>query len=201
MGVASLVGSLLLLQGILLTPKDTPPTINANVYALATKHNHKYNMNILTYATPVGIRPHRMWAISLYKKTQTFTAFTRTKTAILQLLAEEHASLTFALGGTSAADVPDNWKRDRCREAGFEWVHAEQLHGDEMVLPGCVAYYRLKQHGPLIDAGDHQVAICHVESVWTLSGDVPYALTTQALRAAGLVSDAGRAIDPQLNIA
>lgn len=56
-------------------------------------------MNIVTYASPVGIRPSRKWVISLFRQSLTHENFLRRRTGVLQLLTEEHAPLTFTLGG------------------------------------------------------------------------------------------------------
>ena len=59
----------------------------------------KTDMNILTYATPVGIRPHRIWVISLYKASLSYENFVSRGEGVLQLLSDEHASLVYSFGG------------------------------------------------------------------------------------------------------
>lgn len=53
--------------------RPRPATINVSqlsvpVFSLATiNEDGSTNMNIVTYASPVGIEPERLWMISLYK--------------------------------------------------------------------------------------------------------------------------------------
>lgn len=42
--------------------------LSVPVFSLATiNEDGSTNMNIVTYASPVGIKPERLWMISLYK--------------------------------------------------------------------------------------------------------------------------------------
>ena len=188
---------LLVLHAHALTTIETPLPLDSPVFSLATTDAHTQpNMNILTYASPVAIRPHRLWAISLYRKTATYDNWRSARTGILQHLATHHAPLTQTLGGTSAKTASPRAKADACAELGFAWERVDSQ--PEMLLPRCVCYYRLVQHGESIDAGDHEIAICRVESVWTSCGDEPppAPLSTQALRDANLITLAGRAVGP-----
>jgi hypothetical protein len=56
-------------------------------------------MNIITYVTPVGIRPTRRWVMSLYKTTQSYQNFAASGAGVLQLLRRRHAPLIYPLGG------------------------------------------------------------------------------------------------------
>ena len=58
-----------------LVPMEAAPVLTSPVFSLATAVDGKTNMNMLTYATPVGIRPQRLWAISLFRKTATHAAW------------------------------------------------------------------------------------------------------------------------------
>jgi hypothetical protein len=164
---------------------------------------------MLTYATPVGIRPQRLWAISLFRKTATHAAWSAGGgRGVLQQLAEQHAVLTHVLGATSGADAD---KEAACEACGFGWSESAGDGGDERLLPGCVAYLRLVQQGELIDAGEHDVAICAVEGMYmpaaagsrggggvvVVTGDEPEPepLSTALLRERGLISTVGRATD------
>ena len=122
-------------------------------------------MNLLTYASPVGIRPHRLWAISLFRKTRTHANFARRKTGVLQQLTTAHASLTHILGGTSAAD-PGVDKAAKCAAHGFPWSEGPNSDAfgacGEKLLPECYSYLRLTLEGDLLDAGEglHPLAQC-----------------------------------------
>ena len=189
---------LLPLVAALLAPLEAPPPINVPVYSLATLNTDgRTNMNILTYATPVGVSP-RLWAISLFRKTLSHANFKRDRTGILQLLCEPHAVLTHTLGGQSGADVD---KAAACAAAGFAWLEGATPPREdstvEQLLPGCAAYLRLRQVGELLDAGEHDVALCRVESYADPKGPAPdTALSSARLRAAGLITDKGRAVAP-----
>ena len=174
---------------------DAPPVLSSPVFSLATlQSDGRTNMNMVTYASPVGIRPNRVWAISLYRGTQTHTRWIVRRTGVLQQLCAPHAPLTYTLGGTSGAEVD---KAAVCAALGFVWQKAAECDGDELVLPGCRAYYRLVQQGELISAGDHDVAICRVDAICADEGGAGEPLSTAALREAGLITSAGRAVPPE----
>ena len=200
-----ILAAVVLLPALKLAPMEGPPVLNSPVYSLATRNDDgSTNMQILTYATPAGVSP-RMWAISLYKPTQTYANFVAQRTGILQQLCRPHASLVYTLGGRSGADVD---KAAACKEAGFPWSDATTgTGGDEeaaalpQVLPGCATYLRLVQVGDLVDAGEHALALCRVEAMLEDEGAsggarASEALMTSELREAGIITDRGKAIEP-----
>ena len=177
----------------LLLPTDVPPVLNTPVYSLATLNNDgSTNMNILTYATPVGVQP-RLWAVSLFRKTLSRDNFVARKGGVLQLLCDSHAPLTYSLGGLSGRDVD---KASTCAGAGFPWMDAIE-DGHPQLLPGCAMYVRLEQVGELQAAGEHDVALCRV-AFYTQLGEPPSdgMLSSSLLRAENLITDRGRAIEP-----
>lgn len=188
--------SLLLLAPIFaagsLVQLEAPPPLNSPVFSLATLDSTgRTNMNILTYASPVGISPRR-WVISLFRKTETHANFLRRRTGVLQLLSPCHGPLTYSLGGCSSRDVD---KAQCCHANGFEWQQHEGH--EELLLPGCAAYYRVTLEGEVIDCGEHDAALCVLDGVFVEEDGVrPDALCTSQLREMGLISDAGRAIAP-----
>ena len=144
-------------------------------------------MNILTYATPVSIRPDRIWSIGLYKGTTTHKNFSIQKEGVLQLLKPKHAPLVKLLGGSSSREVD---KAEGCRVLGHPWIVSmgKSIHtgddddddddndGDRSreepititscdLLPDCACYLKLTLVGDLIDCGSHEVALCKVESM------------------------------------
>eukprot|EP00933_Yihiella_yeosuensis_P022202 TRINITY_DN1747_c2_g3_i1.p1 TRINITY_DN1747_c2_g3~~TRINITY_DN1747_c2_g3_i1.p1 ORF type:complete len:279 (-),score=53.20 TRINITY_DN1747_c2_g3_i1:70-885(-) len=147
-----------------LETRETPPLLNVPVYSLATiGDDGSTNMNLLTYATPVGIRPNRIWCISLYRKTLTHRNFMARRSGVLQLLQKQHQPLVFLLGGQSSADKTVN-KAARSTELGFEWQEHEGI--PEKLLPEAAAYLRLRLiPGEVVNAGDHDVALCNVEEM------------------------------------
>lgn len=67
---------------------EPPPPINCQVYSLATVGAEgKTNMNIVTFATPVSLKPARLWALSLYKHTLSRENFERQGKGLLQVSA------------------------------------------------------------------------------------------------------------------
>lgn len=166
-----------------------PPLLDSPVYSLATLDEAgATNMNILTYASPVGIRPVRLWAVSLYRPTKTHANFAKRKRGVLQLLAPEHAKATWVLGGASGKDVD---KAQECAAIQLNWEAT--AWADEALLPRCAAYVSLEEVARF-EAGDHDVCMCKVvdsKAVPTVSH-----LTMRSLRTAGLVTPQGRAVEP-----
>lgn len=196
-------------DGFEVFPTEDPPLLNTPVYSLATCGSSSTsetetgagtemhtNMNILTYASPVGITPTRKWCLALYRGTQTHENFMRRGSGVLQVLSAEHAPLVYLLGGTSTKASGRGAKAEGCAELGFSWRSCKEC--DEYLLPGCLRYVRLRQEGEALDAGDHDIVICTVEEMMTPSPSEPVGvpMSTQALREAGVVSEKGRAIDP-----
>ncbi|KAL3769115.1 hypothetical protein ACHAW5_008934 [Stephanodiscus triporus] len=111
---------------------------SANSNGGSSSIRSRSTMNILTYASPVSIKPHRMWCISLYKGTMSHENFARERRGVLQMLRPEHATtgrregtvgvegttgeeeggLIRALGGSSGRDVD---KKGICAEMGYAW--------------------------------------------------------------------------------
>ena len=194
-----------------------PPLIDVPTFSLSTvgSDGSSSTMNILTYASPVAIKPHRMWSISLYKGTQSHENFAKAQRGILQLLRPDHASckgdedgdtsgkLIRVLGGNSGRDVD---KQAICDELGFQWKKLECNEGEidngwPKVLPGCVYYLKLELVGEMIDCGSHDVALCRVvemisedDSIIDAADELDY-ISTRALRKIDLISEFGRIKD------
>ena len=189
----------------LVQPTEAPPVLNSPVYSLATLNaDGTTNMQIVTYATPVGIGP-RTWAISLYRPTLTHANWLKRKSGVLQLLCEAHAPLVYALGGRSGRDDD---KPAVCAASGFAWMDppsawggAEAGESQEQLLSGCATYLRLVQVGELTSAGEHDVAICRVEGMLAppdgeAGTTMADALSSARLRELGLITDRGKAVEP-----
>ena len=190
----------------------TPPLLDVPTYSLATEAvfgNHFTSntcMNILTYATPVSILPDRIWSIGLYKGTATHENFAIRKEGVLQLLKPQHAPIVKLLGGSSSKEVD---KAEGCKSLGFSWIKADgnimNTEGNVEdssktfpceILPDCAYYLKLSLVGDLIDCGNHDVALCKVESMIVAdksnqSGEVEY-LNTALLRKMNIISNQGR---------
>ena len=171
---------------------SNPPVIDVPTYSLATKDiNGQTGMNILTYASPVSIKPDRIWTIGLYKGTVAHENFSATRTGVLQLMMPCHAKTVQLLGGSSGRDVD---KRRKCRELGFPWMSSDDPDLPDL-LPDCACYLQLKLVRDLVDFGSHDVAMCKVESTFIEDGknapDQDY-LSTAMLREMGIITEQGR---------
>lgn len=187
-----------------------PPLIDVPTFSLSTSGcgDNESTMNILTYASPVSIKPHRMWSISLYKGTLSHENFTKEKRGILQLLRPEHASckgeLIRVLGGSSGRDVD---KKTMCEQLGFSWETLKcnggttDNDGWPQILPRCVYYLKLELVGEMIDCGSHDVALCRVVEMVSSEDDSINAadeleyISTRALRDMDIISEFGRIKD------
>ena len=164
--------------------EQLPPTLSAPVFSLATLNDDgSTNMNILTYAVPVGIRPTRTWVLSLWQGTRSHENFAKRRRGVLQLLRRRHAPLVPILGKQSGATSD---KETACRAAGFAW--APLLGADEergasssgghpaqpLLLPNCSAYYCVSwpDGRSYQNAGEHDVAMCSLDGVYRAPGDL-----------------------------
>ena len=205
-------------EPLALRPLAAPPVLDVPCFSLATVDaDGATNMNVLTYAAPVGIRPARKWCISLYRGTRTHANFAARGSGVLQWLREAHAPLLWTLGGESGRDVD---KAARCAVRGFGWRApagegegagaGAGAGGEPLLLPHCECYLRLTLDGALIDAGDHDIAICSVDAIHAPAADDAAdasdgsfaALLTRPMytgfaRREGLITDAGRAVAPE----
>ncbi len=201
-----------------------PPLIDVPTFSLSTASGGddeasagSTTMNILTYASPVAIKPHRMWSISLYKGTLSHENFAKEKRGILQLLRPEHAlckgdddgdaqgNLIRVLGGSSGRDVD---KKASCENLGFPW-ESLKCDGDgettdnagwPQVLPHCVYYLKLELVGEMIDCGSHEVALCRVVEMVSEDDSINAAdeldyISTRTLRDMDIISEFGRIKD------
>mmetsp|Transcript_20289 Transcript_20289/g.29900 ORF Transcript_20289/g.29900 Transcript_20289/m.29900 type:complete len:205 (+) Transcript_20289:63-677(+) len=172
------------------------PLLDVPTYSLATKNpeNGETGMNILTYASPVSIKPDRIWALGLFKGTVAHENMKRSKEGVLQLLMPHHAKVVRLLGGTSGREVN---KRVECDELGFPWFTANDGIQLEL-LPGCACYLRVTLVGDLIDCGSHDIAICKIDSMYIEDEDTVSAkdhLSTGLLRDLGIITEQGRVAD------
>ena len=185
---------------IIYSSTDIPPLVDVPVWSMATLNNNENdnnattrttNMNIITYVTPISIRPNRLYAVGLFKKTLSRENFLREKTCILQLLCDntEHISCVKLLGGSSGYDIQKQNVLEQ-EESGIGELHdlASSSSEDEKdvteevlpkVLPGCVQYLKLSLVGDEIieydnndedgeeESSSHDIVICKVDEMWT----------------------------------
>lgn len=193
---------------------EIPPLVDVPVWSMATLNDdadQTTNMNLLTYATPVSIRPTRLYALGLFKATKSRDNFLREKSCILQLLSgsnRKHIECVRLLGGTSGKDVSKEEDLVSVHGIELETLAAddENESNDDLpkVLPGCVQYLKLSMVGDEVtdyDEGEssHDVVICKVDKMWTsVSGQIEgeansdHYLSTGHLRELGLITEQGR---------
>jgi flavin reductase (DIM6/NTAB) family NADH-FMN oxidoreductase RutF len=135
-------------------------------------------MNLVTYASPVALAPP-VYAVGLYKGTQSWENWRASGKGLLQILRQQHAELVTLLGKTSARDVD---KLGRLAALGFANVDLFGYH----CLADCAGVMELQQLGDLVDAGDHEVALCSVGRMQNVvaEGEVLY---TDFLRSGGYI--------------
>mmetsp|Transcript_12726 Transcript_12726/g.28091 ORF Transcript_12726/g.28091 Transcript_12726/m.28091 type:complete len:228 (+) Transcript_12726:58-741(+) len=200
-----------LASSLKISPTDAPPLTDVPVYSLATLNaDGSSDMNILTYCTPVSIRPVRLFALGLYGETLTAENFLRGQGrggGVLQLLTPRQADVVRTLGGASGRDVD---KQKACEDLGHKWVTlGECTDGgggrngeDPMVLSGCAHYIRLRQIGESVDGGSHHAVVCAADGMYVGNeleaeegGGAPVNyLSTGTLRSMGIISELGRVI-------
>ena len=176
---------------------EVPPLLNGPVFSLATttmtdeSNGSSSNMNIVTYASPVSIRPSRLWAMGLYKETLSYQNFKKTGKGVLQLLTQDHIPIVRLLGGSSGRDID---KQEECCKLGFKWTKLVAEEEDyPVVLSGCKSYLCLELVGDLIDGGSHDIAICRITKMFSDSDEAH--LETQLLRDLGIITAQGRIAD------
>jgi flavin reductase (DIM6/NTAB) family NADH-FMN oxidoreductase RutF len=177
------------------TTTPTAPLLDVPTYSMATcDTNGTTNMNILTYATPVCVRPDRVWALGLFKGTLSYENFLVTKSCVLQLLTEQHIPLVKLLGGSSGKEVD---KQNACETLGFAWGKLpdgeQSASSDPLVLSGCASYLKLTAIGDLVDCGSHCAALCKVECMYVSNKDAKSSyVSTARLRELGIITEQGR---------
>lgn len=180
-----------------------PMKLDVPVWSLSTLNADSMttNMNIVTYATQVGIKPHPVYAISLYKGTLSHDNFKRNGWGALQLLPSSASSCVSLLGKQSGRDVD---KVKHLEELGIRLssldVESELsgrktlqiIHDSPMIL---IAEYRSSEYAA-VDVGDHEVMLCEIvdsrgprtpdTDADSASSALPY-LTTQLLRSMNII--------------
>ncbi len=147
------------------------PKYNVPVYSLCTVDNDgNTNMNIITYAAAVGIRPASTWTISLYKTTKSYQNFMKNGFALLQLLDEEHhAGIVPLLGQQSGKDINKITKLHELNtpltQVTTSMFNRNDLKTDYItVLSDSINILALqrKENIDAVNAGDHDVFFCNV---------------------------------------
>ena len=147
------------------------PKYNVPVYSLCTVDTEgNTNMNVITYAAAVGIRPTSTWTISLYKTTKSYQNFMANGFALLQLLDEEHhAGIVPILGKQSGKDINKITKLHEIKtpmtQVATKIFNRNDLKTDHItVLTNSINIIALqrKENIEAVNAGDHDVFFCNV---------------------------------------
>ena len=129
--------------------------IDYQVYSLATYDHDKVNMNILTYATGVSMKPKK-YVLGVYLNTKTLENLNKNEHAVLQILTTDHINLVRLLGKRSGMntdkhqylskkDVLDSWKGNLVLSNCAGLIHLQKIEskttGDhELVILDVKAY-------------------------------------------------------------
>lgn len=123
------------------------------------------NMNLVTYANPVAIKPVETWALSLYKGTLSLENFAIHRTAVLQQLTHSHINSISLLGKTSGRTI------DKIAELGrlghtFTEVDVEvNLPKLRVLSTSPLLLFLQATVTPPIDLGDHWLYLCKVQKL------------------------------------
>jgi flavin reductase (DIM6/NTAB) family NADH-FMN oxidoreductase RutF len=148
---------------------------NIPVYSFATYEGDQVNMNICTYVSAVSMHPKR-YMVAVYHHTKSLENISKSKTAILQILSQQHISLVNTLG-----------KRSGIRYDKQSYLRKKHLLEDwngRNVLKNCAGLLELEKLWAK-DAGDHTMFLFDVKSFQTNHDEV---LMLDDLREKKLVS-------------
>lgn len=159
------------------------------------------NMNLITYTSQVAIKPHNVWALSIYKGTHSLDNFEAHGFGALQALTENHIACFDILGKKSGKqinkvymmsqmgfrlDTLANLSHRHDNQDSFKKFESLTVFDD---APFILCVEHLVEH-PRIDLGDHWLYLCKVEHV-KLHKDVSLLfnslLTTNFLRNTGVI--------------
>jgi flavin reductase (DIM6/NTAB) family NADH-FMN oxidoreductase RutF len=155
-----------IMSDALFTPTNAFPELSLPVYSLATlNEDTSTNMNIVTYATAVGIKPRPTWVISLYKGTLSYANFARTGYGALQLMNKKQHKLVDVLGKSSGRDMN---KAEELASRGVKLMKVNDVcqELDSLsVMDDCISIAILRRRDiPIVDVGDHDLFFCDIEN-------------------------------------
>ncbi|MEM6642999.1 MAG: flavin reductase [Bacteroidota bacterium] len=122
--------------------------VDMPVYSLATYEGDQVNMNICTYVSAVSMKP-KLFMIGVDYSTKTYELISRSSTAVLQILHEDHKNLIKLLGKSSGRKIDKNQKLEE-KELLTTW------HGRK-VLAGACGYLLLDLKERANIGGDHEI--------------------------------------------
>lgn len=131
-------------------------------------------MNICTYVSAVSMKPKR-YMVAVYHRTKSLENISSSKTAVLQLLGEQHLSLVNTLGKKSGLNYH--------KENYLTKKKLITLWHNKKVLINCAGQMELKKLWAN-DTGDHTMFLFDVKRFQSNHESV---LTLDDLRAKGLI--------------
>ena len=151
-----------------MTKKKPWNRINLPVYSISTKGDEASNMNIITYASQISMRPKR-FICGIYEGTKTLDNANSSKEFVLQLLAEKQYSLVNLLGKKSG-HIINKVERLKKRNELAEWRGFD-------ILKNCLAVIHLKVINEF-DGGDHKGFLCDAVAYKNINEGKPLTLDT-----------------------
>lgn len=135
---------------------------NIPVYSLATYQGDEVNMNICTYVSAVSMTPKR-YIVAVYHQTKSLENILKSKTAVLQILGQQHISLVNVLGKKSGLRY--NKENYLTKKKYLEFWH------ERAVLKNCAGLIEIEKIWAK-DAGDHTMFLFDVKRFQTNHDEV-----------------------------
>ena len=141
---------------------------NQPVYSCSSQSDDSGNMHILTYVTPISMKPKR-YLCGIYHGTQTHELLNNSETFVLQLLGESQYNLVNLLGKQSGKKI-NKLARLEKRQLLTQWNNFPILKDALAVM--------LLNIIDRFDAGDHTAMLCDVVDYKNLNEGKPLTLDT-----------------------
>jgi len=133
--------------------------VDLPVYSISSKGNEYDNMNIITYASAVSMKPKR-FICAVYKNTKTLENVRSNGQFVLQILSDNQYALVRLLGKQTGNKI-NKIERLRKRNLISEW-------NGFSILKEALAVMEMKIINE-IDGGDHVCFLCDVVSYKNLN--------------------------------
>ena len=159
-----------------LTRKKPWNRVNLPVYSISSSSEGKVNMNIITYASAISMKPKR-FICCIYQDTQTLINVQKQHAFVLQILSSEQYGLVKLLGKQSGK-ITDKMKQLEKKNELTNW-------NGYTVLRNALAVMEMKV-SDCFDAGDHIGFVCDVVAYKNLQHG--HALNLDILRKKKLIS-------------
>lgn len=125
---------------------------NQPIYSICSKGDSGFNMNIVSYVTPVSMKPKR-YMVAVYEGTKTLENIKQNPHVVLQLLSDDQYALVRLLGKQSGKKIDKMGKLEKQNKL--------QQWNSFPVLKDALAYVELKVMD-VVPGGDHDCFICDV---------------------------------------